>query len=69
MALPHFEVILEIIDKYRLEDWDPELALKGFKMVFNGYITHSDKAIKQKSEQILSRIGKIHPVEALRLAE
>jgi len=36
MALPHFEVILEIIDNYKLEDWDPELALKGFKMVFQG---------------------------------
>lgn len=69
MALPHFEVILEIIDKYNLEDWDPELALKGFKMVFNVYSTHSDQAIKQKSEQILNRIGKIHPVEALRLAK
>lgn len=69
MALPHLEVILEIIDNYKLEDWDPELALKGFKMVFQGYSAHSDKAIKQQSEQILSRIGKIHPVEALRLAK
>jgi len=69
MALPHLEVILEIIDNYKLEDWDPKLALKGFKMVFQGYRAHSDKAIKQQSEQILNRIGKIHPVEALRLAK
>jgi type VI secretion system protein VasJ len=69
MALPHLEVILEIIENYKLEDWDPELALKGFKMVWQGYSAHSDKAVKQQSEQILSRIGKIHPVEALRLAE
>jgi type VI secretion system protein VasJ len=69
MALPHFEVILEIIENYKLEDWDPELALKGFKMVWQGYSAHSDKAVKQQSEQILSRIGKIHPVEALRLAK
>ena len=69
MALPHLEVILEIIDNYKLEDWDPELALKGFKMVFSGYSTHSDKAIKQQSEQILRRIGKIHPVEALNLVK
>ncbi|MBW1895326.1 MAG: type VI secretion system domain-containing protein [Deltaproteobacteria bacterium] len=69
MALPHLEVILEVIENYKLEDWDPELALKGFKMVFQGYRAHSDKAIKQQSEQILNRIGKIHPVEALRLAK
>jgi len=69
MALPHLEVILDIIDNYKLEDWDPELALKGFKMVFQGYNAHSDKEIKQRSEQILKRIGKIHPVEALRLAK
>jgi type VI secretion system protein VasJ len=69
MALPHLEVILEIIDNYKLEDWDPELALKGFKMVWQGYNAHSDKAVKQQSEQILNRIGKINPVEALRLAK
>jgi type VI secretion system protein VasJ len=69
MALPHLEVILEIIDNYKLEDWDPELALKGLKMVFQGYNAHSDKAIKQQSEQILKQIGKIHPVEAFRLGK
>ena len=69
MVIPHLEVILEIIENYKLEDWDPELALKGFKMVWQGYSVHSDKAIKQQSEQILNRIGKINPVEALRLSK
>ena len=69
VALPHLETILEIIDNYKLEKWDPELALKGLKMVFQVYSAHGDNEIKQESEKILSRIGKINSLEALRLAE
>ena len=69
LAVPHLEAILEDIEIYRLEDWDPDLALKGLKIVWLGHKVHTDKAGKDRSPDILNRIAKLDPAEALRLGK
>ncbi|MBC2694640.1 MAG: type VI secretion system protein TssA [Desulfobacteraceae bacterium] len=67
LAVPHFEQILQDIEMYRLEKWDPELALKGFKAVWAGFNTYSDKTFKTRAVDTLNRIARLDPAEALRL--
>ncbi len=66
LAVPHLEQILEDIENYKLEQWDPELALKGLKIAFIGFDSQSDEELKSKAKEMLNRIAKINPAEALR---
>ena len=67
MTLPHIEQILEDIERYQLETWDPQLALKGLKVAWTGFNSFSDKSFKHDAAQTLNRIAKLDPAEALRL--
>jgi type VI secretion system protein VasJ len=67
MALPHMELIVENIDTYQLETWDPDFSIKALKLVWQAYKAQSDKAIKEKAGDILSRISRLSPAEALGL--
>ncbi len=67
LAIPHFDQILSDIDTFHLEKWDPELALKGFKAAWSGLTRLSDKTLKSKAADILSRIARLDSTEALRM--
>ncbi len=67
MSLPHLEQILNDIDTYQLEVWDPELALKGLKVVWAGFSSLSDEAFKTNAAETMNRIAKLDPAEALQL--
>ncbi|MCP4745886.1 MAG: type VI secretion system protein TssA [Desulfobacteraceae bacterium] len=67
LALPHLEQILSDIDEYKLESWDPQLALDGLTTALQGYRIQNGNENKEQSENLLHRIAKINPVEALRL--
>jgi len=69
MAVPHLELILKDIETYRLETWDPRLALDGLKLVWTGYNTHTGTEAKGKAEAVLSQIAKLDPAEALKLSK
>jgi type VI secretion system protein VasJ len=69
MALPHLELILKDIETYRLENWDPQLALEGLKLVWTGYTHHTDKQVKRDAQSVLSQIAKLDPTEALNLSK
>jgi type VI secretion system protein VasJ len=69
MALPHLDLILKDIDAFQLDTWDPELALKGLKVVWAGFNNHSDKEYKHNAETVLNRISELDPVAALRLTK
>jgi type VI secretion system protein VasJ len=68
-ALPHLEQILQDIESYRLEEWEPELALEGLKMVWSGLHASPDKGVKEKADGALNRIARLDPAEALRLGK
>jgi type VI secretion system protein VasJ len=65
LALPHLESVLEDIDSYKLEEWDPSLALKGLKLVWLGFSTRSDEIGKGQATAVLNRIVRLDPAEAL----
>jgi type VI secretion system protein VasJ len=67
MTLPHLEQILNDIDTYQLETWDPELALKGLKVVWAGFSSFSNKVSKSNATETMNRIAKLDPAEALQL--
>ena len=69
LAMPHLEMILQDIDRFRLEEWDPDLSLKGLEMVWLGLKIHTDQASKDQMGQILSRIAKLDAAEAGRLGK
>jgi len=69
LAIPHLEQILCDIEDFRLEKWDPDLALNGLKAILAGFKMHPDQEIKDRSGEILSRIAKIDAVEALNLGK
>jgi type VI secretion system protein VasJ len=69
LALPHFEQILKDIDFYKLEEYDPLLALTCLKVVWVGLTSQSDKTWKAKSTELLHRIAKLDLTEAIRMGK
>lgn len=69
LALPLLETVLQDIDTYRLEEWDPDLALKSLKMVWQGLSVRSDESVKTRAAGVLNRIAKLDPAEALVFAK
>lgn len=69
LALPHLESVLQDIDTYKLEEWDPQLALRGLKMVWLGLKNRSDDLGKERGGVVLNRIAKLDPAEALALGK
>ncbi len=69
MALPHLEQILCEIDEFKLELWDPDLALKTLKAIMAGFKAHTDTEIKSRATDILGRIAKLDAVEAFKLGK
>ena len=67
LALPHIDQILNDIDTFHLEAWDPGLAVEGLSLAWKGYSVQGIDAHKLHALEILGRIAKIDPSEALRL--
>jgi len=69
LALPHLDQIVREIDNYRLEDYDPALALRGLKMAWQGMESQNDEALKSKAADVLYRIARIDMAEVIRLGK
>jgi type VI secretion system protein VasJ len=66
-ALPHLREIIRDVDHYRLEEWDPELALRALMGVYSGLISSKDEKAGAEAAEILDRIATLSPAEAMRL--
>jgi type VI secretion system protein VasJ len=69
LAVSHFDQILKDIQTFRLEEWDPMLALQGLKVIWSGFQKMSDKEAKERAALVLHQISRIDPVEALRIGK
>jgi type VI secretion system protein VasJ len=67
MAVPHLELIVQDIDAFQLEAWDPGLALSALMIVRAGYASFAENQFKNGALEILNRIAKIDPVTAMRI--
>ncbi len=69
LALPQMEQIVREIDHFRLEDYDPALALKGLKLVWAGLELQNDPSAKIKTSDIVDRIARIDMSEVIKLTK
>lgn len=69
LAMPHLDKILSEIDTFKLEEWDPSIALEGLIAAWNGYNNQSSNDKKVHAVEILDRIAKIDPAQALKMAK
>lgn len=68
VAVPHIDQIIADIDKYHLERWDPDMALKGLVLAWTGFHSISDNRSGDRADEVLQRISRLDPAEALRLS-
>jgi type VI secretion system protein VasJ len=66
-ALPHIEEILKEIDLFRLEEYDPELALKGLMVAWDGYRANAGFVPEEKVSEIQGRIARVDVSAAMSL--
>lgn len=67
LAHAHVEVVLEHIKIFRLEEWEPNLALSGYKSAYDALIAEGGDVAVALSKETLKRIGRINPAEALKI--
>lgn len=68
LAVPHLEQIVADIDNYRLEKWEPSIALKGLSLAWTGFRSLADSQSNDRADELLNRISRLDPAEALRLS-
>jgi type VI secretion system protein VasJ len=66
-ALPHIEEILKEIDLFHLEEYDPELALKGLKVAWDGFRVNAGLVPEEKIDEIQGRIARVDVSAAMSL--
>jgi type VI secretion system protein VasJ len=69
LALPQLEQIIREIDHFRLEDYDPALALRGLKLAWAGLELQNDTSVKIKTSDLLDRIARIDMAEVIKLSK
>jgi type VI secretion system protein VasJ len=67
LALPHLDLLLEEVGNFRLEDYDPDLALMCLKAAWTGFSAHPDQVPEGRAEEMLRRIARLDLAEAIRL--
>ncbi len=67
MAAPLLDEIINVIDAHNLEQFDPDLALRGLLAVHEGVSSGQDEDAKTKTLSTLMRITRLAPAEAIKL--
>ena len=68
LALPQLEQVLDDIEGHQLELYDPDLALRGFKMAWLAFDCQTERKFKVQARDVLHRIGRLDMPEMVRLA-
>lgn len=69
LSLPYLEQVLEDIDRYRLEEYDPDLALRGLSLCRQTFAAQEDVRFRDRADHMLHRIGRLDMPEMVRLAK
>lgn len=69
VAVPQADRIVADIDAFRLEEYDPEFALRGLRLALSVYEAQPDPASKTSAAAVLGRLAHLNPMEALRLTK
>ncbi len=68
LALPHLSDILEQMNKFGLEYWDPDFALNALTVVYDCLQAQQDETLQDQVASVLDSISKLSPAAAVRLA-
>lgn len=68
-ALPQLEQVITDIANYRLEVYEPALALEGLKLAWRGFRSQAESHFKEKAMDVLQQIGRIDLAEMVRLSQ
>ena len=69
LALPHLEQVLKDIDKYWLEEYDPVLAMRGYKLAWLAFDNQTEQRFKDRATDVLHQIGRLDMPEMVRLSK
>ncbi len=69
LAVPHISELMKDYDAFRLEEWDPDMALHALKTVWNVLRTLNDTESKRKADDIMARISMLSPSDAFNLSK
>ena len=69
LALPHLEQVQDDIARYALEQYEPSLALVGFRLAWLALDRLTEPRFKDRAQEVLHRIGRLDMPEMVRLAK
>lgn len=67
LALPHLEQVLDDIAGHGLEQYEPSLALRGFKLAWLAFDSQTEQKFKDQAQDVLHQIGRLDMPEMVRL--
>jgi type VI secretion system protein VasJ len=66
-AIPIVEQVVEDIESSRLDEFDPALALAGFKAAYSALSPFQEEKLIERANHVLAAIARLDPAEAVRL--
>jgi type VI secretion system protein VasJ len=67
LLMPHLEQILADLDNYRLELWDPVLAVNALRVVWTGLMLLPEGSGRERAGEVFGRIAGLDVVQAMLL--
>ncbi len=65
LAAPHLKELLQTMEMYRLEQWEPDMAVEVLSTVLTGMRLQAGQSDESLQETVLNRITTIDPVRAM----
>ncbi|MEI7639242.1 MAG: type VI secretion system protein TssA [Syntrophus sp. (in: bacteria)] len=65
LAAPHLKELLQTMEMYRLEQWEPDMAVEVLSTVLTGLRLQAGQSDESLQETVLNRITTIDPVRAM----
>jgi len=69
LALPHLEQVLADIALHGLEEYDPNLAMRGLKLAWLAFDSQTEQKFKDQAQDVLHQIGRFDMPEMVRLSK
>jgi len=67
LAVPHIHAILQAIEDFKVEKWEPEMAVEALAVALSGLRLDKENLDEELMKTILDRISVLNPVRALDL--
>lgn len=69
LSIPYLDQVLVEIDRYGLEDYDPQLATQALRLVWYALESQPEQKFRDRAVDVLHRIGRLDLPEMVRLTK